>query len=108
MDERWLPVPGYEDLYEVSDQGRFKSLRKNKIMSPAPQYKGHMQVALYKGGSRIPDYVHRLVLLAFTGPAPAGTECRHLDGNPRNNRLENLAWGTRSENSLDDVVHGRN
>jgi hypothetical protein len=42
--------------------------------------------------------VHRLILETFVGPCPEGHETLHLDDNPRNNRLENLRWGTRKEN----------
>jgi len=52
-------------------------------------------------------FVHRMVLLAFVGPAPEGMKCRHLNGNPKDNRLENLCWGTSSENNRDIVRHGR-
>ena len=50
--------------------------------------------------------VHRLVMLAFDGPQPEGMECRHLNGNPADNRIENLKWGTRKENEADKVSHG--
>lgn len=50
--------------------------------------------------------VHVLVLEAFVGPRPEGQEARHLDGDPTNNRLNNLAWGTRSENFDDMRRHG--
>jgi len=50
--------------------------------------------------------VHRLVLLAFRGPCPGGMECRHLDGNRANNRLENLCWGTKRQNFDDRARHG--
>jgi hypothetical protein len=60
-----------------------------------------MIVNLSKGGQHSQIFVHRLVLLAFVGPCPAGHESRHLDGDPKNNRLTNLAWGTRLENMAD-------
>jgi predicted transcriptional regulator len=51
--------------------------------------------------------VHRAVLTAFRGPYPGkGFEARHLDGNKQNNRLGNLAWGTRRENADDRIRHG--
>lgn len=50
--------------------------------------------------------VHVLVALAFHGPRPEGMEVRHLDGTRTNNRPENLAWGTHSENMQDKVAHG--
>ena len=50
--------------------------------------------------------LHRLILESFGGPCPEGMECRHLDGDRSNNVLNNLAWGTRSENRADQVLHG--
>lgn len=50
--------------------------------------------------------IHRLVLLTFVGPCPDGMECRHLDGNPANNHLKNLQWGTKEENAQDRFAHG--
>jgi hypothetical protein len=55
-----------------------------------------------------PYLIHRLVLLAFVGQAPKGLECRHLDGNPKNNRLENLCWGSSQEQADDRKRHGTN
>jgi hypothetical protein len=50
--------------------------------------------------------VHQMVLAAHAGPRPDGQEVRHLDGDPLNNWLANLAYGTPSENSADKVRHG--
>lgn len=50
--------------------------------------------------------IHRIVLEAFVGPKPEGMEARHLDGNPQNNRVDNLKWGTRIENNNDQITHG--
>lgn len=51
-------------------------------------------------------FVHRLVLMTFVGPLPPGQECRHLNGDRTDNRLSNLAWGTRIENMQDRKRHG--
>ncbi|MGD2065648.1 MAG: HNH endonuclease signature motif containing protein [Candidatus Bathyarchaeota archaeon] len=67
---------------------------------------GHLDVQLYIQGKIIHKLVHRLVLETFVGPCPKGMECRHLDGNPSNNNLDNLKWGTKSENTYDAVRHG--
>lgn len=49
---------------------------------------------------------HVLMCEAFHGPRPQGTECRHLDGDRRNNRASNLCWGTHSQNQIDMRIHG--
>lgn len=51
--------------------------------------------------------LQRLVLEVFIGPCPEGMEARHLDGDIKNNRLDNLKWGTRKQNAKDKVRHGR-
>lgn len=114
--EQWLPVRGYEGLYEVSDHGRVRVrdrvvYRRNrrggplvrfeykgKILALSRQQRGHLTVCLQVDKSALQCYVHRLVLEAFVGPAPEGAECRHLNGDPAFNRLSNLTWGTRAEN----------
>lgn len=63
-------------------------------------------VNLRRDGKPRPFAVHALVLEAFVGPRPEGMECRHLDGDPTNNALANLAWGTRAENIADKRRHG--
>ena len=66
----------------------------------------YVAVGLCRNGKQRAFLVHRLVLLAFVGPCPEGMECRHLDGNPKNNNLCNLCWGTKKENGEDKVKHG--
>jgi hypothetical protein len=66
---------------------------------------GHIVASLGRGNHNV-RYIHRLVLESFSGPCPEGMECRHLDGDPSNNRLGNLAWGTRVENMADKARHG--
>jgi len=50
-------------------------------------------------------FVHELMLYVYRGERPIGMECRHLDGNPLNNHIDNLAWGTRLENAADRKKH---
>lgn len=61
---------------------------------------------LGKKGQKAFARVHRIVIEAFKGPCPQGYVCRHLDGNPSNNRIENLEWGTQAENYADSIRHG--
>jgi HNH endonuclease len=50
--------------------------------------------------------LHTMILWAFISAKPSGMECRHLDGNPANNAITNLAWGTRAQNIQDQIRHG--
>lgn len=52
------------------------------------------------------ERVHRLVLEAFIGPCPDGMVGCHTDGDPLNNRLDNLRWDTPSNNNRDKRAHG--
>lgn len=108
--EDWLPVVGYESLYWVSDSGRVWSKQRvgshGGILRTPPDAKGYPQVDLARDGKRVHRYVHHVVTDAFLGPIPPGLERRHLDGNPGNNQLGNLEFGTQSANSLDSVRHG--
>jgi len=62
---------------------------------------GHLRVSLTQSGKTTKRLVHQLVLETFVGPCPPGCESRHLNDDPADNRLENLRWGTRKENSDD-------
>lgn len=112
-EETWRWVPGYEGAYEVSDHGRVRSWRKwtrgpaPRYLKPQPHVKyGHRKVMLWSQGAYDNWYVHRLVLAAFVGPMPEGQITRHLDGDPSNNHLNNLAYGTPAENVADAIRHG--
>jgi hypothetical protein len=105
--EIWRPARGYEGAYEVSDQGRVRSLpgdpsrgrRGGKILKASGRY-----LAIDLFGTR--KGVHVLVAEAFHGPRPIGYEVRHLNGNAHDNRASNLAWGTPAENAQDKRLHG--
>ncbi|MFE2967499.1 NUMOD4 motif-containing HNH endonuclease [Streptomyces sp. NPDC059340] len=106
----WRPVPGHEGNYEVSDQGDIRSRprprTKGGLRRATISKVGYPKVELWSNGRRETRFVHQIVAAAFLGPRPDGQEVRHLDGNPLNCELSNLAYGTRSENSLDKVRHG--
>jgi len=110
--ERWLPVVGYEGRYDVSDQGRVRSwypwreLPVPHILALTTGTRGYMRVSLYRDAPFRATKVHQLVLLAFVGPRPEGWHSRHMDGDPTNNRLSNLTYGTASENQRDRVRLG--
>jgi hypothetical protein len=79
---------------------------KWRRLKTSPNKRGYGRVVLCRAGIMRKVMIHQLVLEAFVGPCPPGMECRHLDGNPRNNRLGNLAWGTKTENRQDQFRHG--
>ena len=110
--------------YRVSDDGlvwtRWKKQHLGSIGTKRYQSKewrrvvgcidkdGYVIVSVKNDQCKLKDMrAHRLVLLAFVGECPDGMVCRHLDGNPSNNALSNLRWGTQKENSLDKERHGR-
>jgi hypothetical protein len=108
--ERWCWIPGYEDLYRVSDMGDVWSMPRNTtrggILKQIPDKRGYQYVTLTKNSDQKRIQVHQLVLAAFEGPCPSGLETRHLDGNPANNNRSNLVYGTHSENTRDKHRHG--
>lgn len=67
---------------------------------------GYYFVAISNNGFRVQRKVHHLVLEAFIGSRPEGTEACHKNGNKADNRLSNLRWGTHSSNYADRVLHG--
>lgn len=77
-----------------------------RLMTPGLNSYGYPVVNIRRNGKPRPVGVHTLVLEAFVGPKPDGMGCRHLNGDPADNRLENLAWGSQSENVQDMVRHG--
>ncbi len=87
--------------YEVSSHGRLRN-GAGRVLLPWVHRSGHLYVNLGRG---VRCQLHRLVLMAFIGPQPKGCECLHIDGNPINNRADNLRWGTRLDNIIDTVRH---
>lgn len=79
------------------------------VPKPQPAEYGHLRIQLPHGdGRRWSVGIHHLVLLTFGPPRPTRQhECRHLDGDPTNNVLENLCWGTKKDNADDRAKHGR-
>lgn len=97
--EVWLPITGYEGLYEISNFGRVKSLiSKGAVMAPQLNSTGYERVFLRKEGIQKSVFVHVLVARAFT-PNPDGKPIvDHIDGDKRNNAASNLRWCTQKEN----------
>lgn len=117
--EKWKPVRNWKGWYEVSDQGRVRSVTRRstagaknnaiyegKILRACAIKSGYKTVSLTAPGVREYHYVHRLVLDAFVGQCPKGKEACHNDGTRDNNKLKNLRYDTRRANSLDRHKHG--
>lgn len=101
------PIPSFPD-YFVTIDGRVWSAKSSKWLKiHLNESTGYLEVGLMQKGCQHPMAIHCLLLETFTGPCPPGMQCRHLDGNKLNNDLDNLCWGTRSENYADSVVHDR-
>lgn len=114
MTETWKSIEEAPD-YEVSDWGRVRRCKPDsfgrfcgKILAMPLGTTGYHHLNLHVNRKQYLRKVHRLVCRAFHGPAPEGmNEVRHLNGIPTDNRAENLAWGTPSENRQDTWDHGR-
>lgn len=118
VPEEWRPVVGFEGLYEVSDQGRVKSLPRpgrqgaEYVLTPKSGSRGsrggkcYYRVALRDAnGKPHTRAVHRIVAEAFLGPKPKGQLIRHGLGGPYDNRVVNLCYGTYVQNAADRKVH---
>lgn len=92
--------------FEIFPDGRVKNHR-GEWQKFAQMPRGYFQFVLSRNGKQTCYAVHRLVCEAFHGPRPSPKhQVRHLDGNPQNNRADNLCWGTAKENGEDRVRHG--
>lgn len=105
---RRRPIEGFP-AYQVSADGilfsNHKGIWREVVLSPDAG--GYLCAVLCNGASqRRSIRIHRLVAEAFI-PNPDGLPCvRHMDGNPKNNHVENLAWGTYRDNEMDKLRHG--
>lgn len=97
-------VPGYENYYEVSSNGKVWSLRYREYWRPKPRllktriHNGYHWVGLFKGGQRKVCSVHRLVALTFLINSDNKKTVNHKDGDKDNNSVSNLEWATHKEN----------
>jgi hypothetical protein len=112
IKEVWKDIPDYIGLYQASNLGLIKRLisvkcDNERILKPTEDKNGYLYLSLSKNSISKTFRIHKLVLATFVGPKPfIGAVCRHLDGNPNNNKLNNLRWGTQKENSQDSKGHG--
>lgn len=113
--EIWKDIPGYEGYYQASNFGRVKSLERicyrnngwsekakycfpEKIKEIQTQTQGYSQVVLYKDGVGKTIRLNTLIARMFIPPIENKPYVNHIDGNKKNNRVDNLEWCTASEN----------
>lgn len=119
--EEWKDIPGYEDQYQASTEGRIRSLPRKvqrtyhrtgtvyyarcrgEILKPVVNAAGYLVVNL---GHNDVHTIHELVALTFLGPRPKGTEICHGNGDRTDSRLENLRYDRHSENMRDVLRYG--
>lgn len=93
----WRKIRGFEK-YSVSNMGDVRNDKTGRILKPHVSTSGYHQIMM--GRKTIPQYVHRLVAIAFIDNPENKCEVDHIDGNKLNNKLENLRWVTKSENRM--------
>lgn len=108
MAEIWKPIAGYNGKYEISSFGRVKSHAYTSVRFIREQLagKGYPKVSLRKDGKTQQHYIHRLVAEAFLDNPEQKTEVNHIDGNKRNNHVQNLEWVSRKENQMHAFNNG--
>lgn len=113
LDIAWKIIPGFES-YEISEHGEVRRMvdggspiaRAGKTLTPN-KWGNYQRVCLHHNGIRSWQSVHRLVAMAFIGPAPSAEhQVAHYDGDKWNNHFSNLRWATAKENCADKERHG--
>ena len=98
-------IEGFPE-YKVSSDGIIYRKENGNLISQQSNDKGYLTVNLSNACGPVRMTTHRVVLESFVGKRPEGMQARHVDGNPANNRLSNLCWGTAAENEADKAMHG--
>ena len=118
--EIWKDIPGYEGIYQISNNGKIKSIphvikaNQNGGMRVTKEYvkttyvgwHGYVWVSLCKNGKSKTYSIHRLVALTFIENPNKFPAVNHIDGNKENNCIENLEWCTIHENQMHASKNG--
>lgn len=119
MQETWKDIPNYEGLYQASNLGRIKGLRRYKqnhsklqlveekiIKQYVNKHNGYVYAVLCKDGKEKNCRVHKLIATAFIPNPENKKTINHIDGNKANNRVDNLEWATNQENIMHAIETG--
>lgn len=90
----------------MTEQGDVFSWQSGEFLTPFRNNMGYWQVQLYGRRRKQRRTIHVLVLEAFVGPRPPGYVACHKNDDKNNNALENLYWGSRTENMMDAGKNG--
>ena len=97
--EIWKPIKGYEDNYAISNHGRIKNVKRNRLRKTR-KYKGYHLISLAKNGEKEAFTLSRLVAEHFIPNYDVERiEVNHIDENTDNNHVDNLEWVTPKENA---------
>ena len=104
----FLPIPHYEEEYEINPEtSEIWGIKRKIILKQCLNRRGYFRVELYKNGKGKTMRIHRLVYKAvYPEEDIEGFEIDHIDGNKENNHWENLRKATTSENNCN--VEARN
>ena len=84
-------IPGYQGLYQATNNGQIWSVRRKVFLSPFANHGGYYQVRLFNKKEKEQFELSRLIYETFHGPIPKGYDCHHLNGKRDCNYIENLA-----------------
>lgn len=106
--EEWKDIKGFENIYQISNLGRIKSLkrygrREEKILTPVVGKRGYYTVSLWYKQNGKTLTIHRLIAEHFIPNPENKREVNHKDANKLNNSINNLEWVTPKENSIHAV-----